>query len=109
MAIQIRAESAAGQFLISQGVPAAVSVDFDLAMSNSVDLDVDPPVVTVEPFLVALPELETDRAHRLRGALASVDEAGFVVGKDRGEAAVIVRYLEFIEAARTMGMVLVTV
>ena len=30
--------------------------------------------------------------------VASVDERGFVVGKDRGEAAIIVRYLEFIES-----------
>ena len=61
--------------VIRPGIPAAVSIDFDLAMSNTVDLDMDPPVVTVQPFLVALPELETDRAHRLRGALKSVDES----------------------------------
>jgi len=33
--------------------------------------------------------------------VASVDEGGLVVGNDRGEAAVIVRYLEFIESSFT--------
>jgi hypothetical protein len=52
-----------------------VSLDFDLDASNTIDDSVDPPVVTVEPVLLAMPELETDREHRLRGLLAGVDEA----------------------------------
>lgn len=52
-----------------------VSLDFDLDASNSIEDGVDPPVVTVEPVLLAVPELEADREHRLRGLLAEVDEA----------------------------------
>jgi len=60
---------------ISRGVPAAFSLDFDLDASNEIDLSMTPPVVTVEPFLLAMPELEKDRAHRVRGVLADVNEA----------------------------------
>ncbi len=66
---------------IAPGVPALFSLDFDLDASNSIDLGVSPPVVTVEPFLLATPELEDDRAHRVRGVLASVnlDAASFTL------------------------------
>jgi hypothetical protein len=63
------------QFRIAPGVPAAFSLDFDLEASNEIDFGPAVPVVTVEPFLLAVPALETDRAHRVRGVLASVDEA----------------------------------
>ena len=59
---------------IRRGIPAAFSLDFDLDASNDVDLEVSPPVVTVDPFLLATPELEMDREHRVRGALQAVDE-----------------------------------
>lgn len=59
-----------------------VSLDFDLDASNTIDDSVDPPVVTVEPVLLAMPELETDREHRLRGLLADVDEAAGSVTLD---------------------------
>ncbi len=58
---------------IRAGVPAAFSLDFDLDASNEVDLSAQPPVVTVEPFLLATAQLESDREHRLRGLLAEVD------------------------------------
>ncbi|MEM7083951.1 MAG: DUF4382 domain-containing protein [Pseudomonadota bacterium] len=58
---------------IAPGVPAAFSLDFDLDASNEIDLTIDP-TVTVEAFLLATAELETDREHRVRGALVSVDE-----------------------------------
>ncbi len=54
---------------IRAGAPAAFSLDFDLDASNTVDLTTAPPTVTVEPFLLATPELETDREHRVRGVL----------------------------------------
>ena len=63
------------QFRIAPGIPAAFSLDFDLDASNSIDFAPPEPVVTVEPFLLAVPELESDREHRVRGVLASVDEA----------------------------------
>lgn len=64
---------------VRAGRPAAFSLDFDLDASNSIDLSVTPPVVTVEPFLLATPELEADRQHRVRGLLAGVqpDQASF--------------------------------
>lgn len=58
---------------IQPGIPAAFSVDFDLDASNNIDQTVSPALVTVEPFLLATPELETDREHRARGVLAEVD------------------------------------
>ena len=61
--------------VIRPGVPAAFSLDFDLDASNTIDLTATPPVVTVQPFLLASAELETDRSHRLRGILSEVDEA----------------------------------
>ncbi|MEM7221141.1 MAG: hypothetical protein AAF515_22465 [Pseudomonadota bacterium] len=60
---------------VAPGRPALFSLDFDLDASNSIDLETSPPVVTVEPFLLATPELETDREHRVRGLLDSVDSA----------------------------------
>lgn len=58
---------------IAAGVPAHVTVDFDLDASNSVDFGSSPAVVVVEPFLTATPQLEGDREHRARGLLAAVD------------------------------------
>ena len=60
---------------IAPGRPVAFSLDFDLDASNTVDLTTAVPTVTVEPFLLAVPELEDDREHRARGVLASVDTA----------------------------------
>lgn len=51
----------------------AFSLDFDLDASNTVDTSVNPPRVTVAPVLLATPELEADREHRVRGLLSSVD------------------------------------
>jgi len=56
---------------VQPGVPAAFSLDFDLDASN--DIDLAGPTVTVSPFLLATPELEADREHRLRGVLANAD------------------------------------
>lgn len=69
---------------IAPGVPAAFSLDFDLDASNSIDDSVSPAIVTVEPFILATAELEEGREHRVRGVLASVDEA-------QGSATIIVR------------------
>lgn len=65
--------------VIRPGVPAAFSLDFDLDASNEIDLSTTPPVVTVQPFLLASAELETDRSHRLRGVLSEVDETAETV------------------------------
>ena len=60
---------------IAPGVPAAITLDFDLDASNTIDLASNPAKVMVQPFLSVIPILEIDRAHRVRGVLASVDTA----------------------------------
>ena len=64
---------------IAPGIPAAFSLDFDLDASNTIDLLTAPPTVRVLPLLLASAELEADRAHRLRGVLADVDESAQTV------------------------------
>ncbi len=59
---------------IVPGVPAHLTLDFDLKASNSVEFSPDP-IVTVEPFLLAELDVEKFKTHRLRGPLASVDVA----------------------------------
>lgn len=56
---------------VTSGTLRAYSLDFDLDASNSVDLT--NATVTVEPVLLATPELETDREHRIGGLIADVD------------------------------------
>jgi hypothetical protein len=65
--------------VIRAGVPAAFSLDFDLDASNDIDPAAVPPVVTVQPFLLATAELEAERSHRLRGVLREVDAAAGTV------------------------------
>jgi hypothetical protein len=57
---------------IAPGIPAHITLDFDLAASNRVDLSVAPAVVTVEPVLMADTILEDPKPHRLRGLLNTV-------------------------------------
>lgn len=68
-----------GPLRIAPGVPAHLTLDFDLDASNDVDTAVSPARVTVAPFIHVTPSLETDRAHRLRGLLADVDVPGETV------------------------------
>lgn len=59
---------------IAPGIPAHLSIDFDLKASNSVDFsDPDNPVLTIDPVLVAEVNIERDKPHRIRGPLKSVD------------------------------------
>ena len=60
--------------VIAPGVPAHLTLDFDLETSNSVDTSVTPPMVTVQPMLLADVELDDPKPHRLRGLLEEVDE-----------------------------------
>jgi hypothetical protein len=59
--------------LIVPGVPAHLTLDFDLAATNDVDTTQDPPVVTVHPLLVAEVNPERPKVHRVRGPLVSAD------------------------------------
>jgi hypothetical protein len=59
--------------VIVPGVPAHLTLDFNLKASNTVNTSVTPPVVTVEPFLVAQVNQEDPKTHRVRGPLKSVN------------------------------------
>lgn len=61
--------------VIAPGVPAHLTLDFDLEASNVVDTAASPPTVTVSPMLLADVELDDPKPHRLRGLLDEVDEA----------------------------------
>ncbi len=58
---------------VRKGAPAHITLDFDLAASHRVDLSQSPPVVTMDPVLVADTRLTHPKSHRLRGLLESVD------------------------------------
>ncbi|MCK4557093.1 MAG: metallophosphoesterase, partial [Candidatus Aminicenantes bacterium] len=63
--------------LIIPGVPAHLTLDFNLNASNQVEFDAfDSPILTVQPFLVAEVNPEAPKIHRLRGPLKDVDVAG---------------------------------
>ena len=62
------------QLRIARGVPAHLSLDFDLKTSNIVNFDTaDIPSVTVSPTLNASLEPELDKTHRVRGPLKKVN------------------------------------
>ena len=62
------------QLRIAPGIPANLTLDFDLKASNQVDFNAaGDPTVTVEPFLIADVNLERNKTHRLRGALKKVN------------------------------------
>ncbi|MHB8762920.1 MAG: DUF4382 domain-containing protein [Deferrisomatales bacterium] len=61
--------------VIAPGVPAHLTLDFDLAATHEVDTGAAPPRVTVRPVLVAEAEPARPKVHRVRGPLAAVDAA----------------------------------
>jgi len=60
---------------IVPGVPAHLSLDFDLEASNTVELLKNPPLVTVTPTLLAEVNPEKRKPHRLHGPMVQVNEA----------------------------------
>ncbi|MEW6742547.1 MAG: DUF4382 domain-containing protein [Planctomycetota bacterium] len=60
-------------FIVAPGVPAYITLDFDLEATNTADLSTDPATVTVEPILIADTQLEDPKPHRVRGLLRDVD------------------------------------
>ncbi|MBB6094558.1 hypothetical protein HNQ60_003445 [Povalibacter uvarum] len=60
---------------VSPGRPSLLTLDFDLAASNTVDLTTSPATVTATPSLVASLEPVDEKDLRLRGPLVSVDAA----------------------------------
>jgi hypothetical protein len=63
-------------FRVAPGVPAHVTLDFDLAASHRLDSTAAPAAVTVLPVLFADAQLNDARPYRLRGAVERVDVAG---------------------------------
>lgn len=64
------------RLLIAPGIPASLTLDFDLKASNDVTFDdAGEPTVTVEPFLIADVNFDKNKTHRLRGALKRVNVA----------------------------------
>ncbi len=60
--------------LVAPGVPAHLTLDFDLSASNHVRFPPgDSPVVTVRPVLLAEVNPQAPKIHRLRGPLTRVD------------------------------------
>lgn len=62
--------------VITRGRAAMLSLDFDLAASNAVDLSQSPPVVKARPYIVAEVEPVAEKDLRMRGPLVSTDIAG---------------------------------
>jgi len=59
---------------IVPGIPALLDLDFNLAVSNSVDMSAPAaPVVTVSPMLVAEVNPDAPKPHRIRGPLDEVN------------------------------------
>ncbi len=63
------------EFVIVPGVPAHITLDFDLDASNVVTVNGNTATVVVSPVLVADTILEEPKPHRLRGVLGRVNEA----------------------------------
>ena len=62
-------------FVIAPGIPAHITLDFDLNASNEVVINGTEATVVVKPVLLADTLLEAPKPHRLRGLLGRVDEA----------------------------------
>ncbi len=58
--------------VVSAGKIAHVTLDLDLAASNTI-LSTDPAVVQVAPYMLATATVDTEREHRVRALLNSVD------------------------------------
>lgn len=66
---------------ITAGRIARLTLDLDLSASNEI-LGFDPARVQVSPIIIATPELDDDREHRVRGLLQSVDETASTIQLD---------------------------
>jgi Domain of unknown function (DUF4382) len=62
-------------FIIAPGIPAHITLDFDLDASNAVIVNGAETTVIVSPLLVADTILEEPKPHRLRGLLGRVSQA----------------------------------
>ncbi len=69
-------------FIIAPGVPAQVTLDFDLDASNDIDISGDTATVTVQPVFIADTILEEPKPFRLRGLLGAVDSESELFSMD---------------------------
>ncbi|HED16090.1 MAG TPA: metallophosphoesterase [Gammaproteobacteria bacterium] len=61
------------QLRIAPGIPAHLTMDFDLKASNTVTFDAqDVPTISVQPFLLAAVDATNQKTHRVRGPLKQV-------------------------------------
>ncbi len=84
---------------IVPGVPAILTLDFDLAATHEVDMSQDPVRVTVEPVLLADVNPEAPKLQRVRGRLLGVDE---------GDRSFTLALRPFRLARRDLGRITVT-
>ncbi len=61
--------------IVAPGIPAHLTLDFNLQASNTVDLGTTPPTVRVQPILIADVTPDRVKPHRVRGPLVSVNTA----------------------------------
>ncbi len=62
------------RLVIAPGIPMHLSLDFDLEASNTIEFDDQGnPTQTVQPFLLAEVDVESNKIHRVRGPLQSVN------------------------------------
>ena len=71
--VNVKLEGKKHKLVIAPGIPASLTLDFDLKASNKVSADLS--TVVVEPYLLAEVESHKPKLHRLRGGLKSVDVA----------------------------------
>lgn len=71
--VKVKLEGKKRKLVIAPGVPASLTLDFDLKASNTVSADLS--TIVVEPYLLAEVESHKPKLHRMRGALKSVDVA----------------------------------
>jgi hypothetical protein len=63
------------RLVVRPGLPALLSIDFDLAASNGVDLTTTPVTVTAEPFLLAAVNPADGKVLHVAGQLNSTDSS----------------------------------
>ncbi len=70
------------QFSVAAGRAALLALDFDLESSNEVDALASPPLVTVQPVLLAEVNPIDEKELRVRGTLEGVDSTGTAYAVD---------------------------
>ncbi len=75
MTLEVKLEDK-NRLIIAPGIPASLTLDFDLSASHQTVFENGEPTTTIEPVLIADVELERGKTHRVRGPLISVNVPG---------------------------------